>query len=138
MQSCCDRSASVSGAPRQIGRRCDRQPRCRRQQTRPETGIDETAEAQRHVGPLGYQVVGPIGDDQLDFQPRMTRQETRQARNHFAGAERAGHHDAQHAVEAVDPACGVRRLVEVAENATRALKKHGARIGRRDPSGGPQ
>ncbi len=41
-------------------------------------------------------------------------------------------------MEAVDPACGVRRLVEVAENATRALKKHGARIGRRDPSGGPQ
>jgi hypothetical protein len=123
---------------RQIGRRSDHQPRRRRQQARPKTGIGWTAEAQRHVGPLGHQIVGPIGDDELDFQPRVTRQKTRQARNHLAGTERTGHHDAQHAVEAVDPACGVRRLVEVAENATGAIEKHGARIGRRDPSGCPQ
>jgi hypothetical protein len=69
---------------------------------------------------------------------RMTRQEIREVWDHFAGAERIGHDDPQHTVEAIDSPSGVGRLVEVAENATRALEKHGARVGRRDPSRGPQ
>src|SRR6516164_9291220 len=60
----------------------------------------------------------------------MLVEESRQARDDLARRKRPGRHDPQPAMETVDAARRMRRLVEVADDPPRSLKKHSASVGR--------
>ena len=104
----------------------------------PKPEISKPSKAQRDVGAFGNQVVRPIGDEQLDVEVRVLLQERRQARDHFASPEPAGHHDAQRAMETIHPARRVGRLIEIGKDAPRPIEEHRAGVGRRDAARRPE